>query len=100
MNSTLLVKMYPIELYHEYLFGKHPDGMIAGEATMIKDAALMVAQGYNHFFNQISKKKLINIFKFFINIISELLLLDSMLSEQVPTSQRGQHKKKLKPNSA
>ncbi len=63
MNSTLLSKLYPIELYHECMIGKHPDGSIDEEAIKIKNDLLTFTIGSSKFFDITAGKYLDNIFK-------------------------------------
>ncbi len=49
LNSTLLSKLYPIELYHECTFGKHPNRTVDEKAIKIKEALLTFTNGASNF---------------------------------------------------
>jgi hypothetical protein len=64
LNSTLLSKLYPIELYHQCMVGKHPNVTIDEEAIKIKKDLLTFTNGASNFYDIITGKYLDNIFKY------------------------------------
>jgi hypothetical protein len=51
LNSTLLSKLHPSELYHQCMVGKHPDRTIDEEAIKIKKDLLTFTIGSSKFFD-------------------------------------------------
>jgi hypothetical protein len=84
LNSTLLSKLYPIELYHQCMVGKHLDRTIDEEAIKIKKNLLMFTNSASKFFDIITRKYLDNIFNYRCGVVESYELLSLDVAKKYP----------------